>query len=107
MWYVSATSTDQEKLAIYAAQRTSDKATTLVIVNKSPDDLTSPLTLAGRTGTTPAKTYRYSAANLNAITKLPDQTVTAVADARPMTKNAYKVPLTEAVVRRAIQKAAA
>jgi xanthine dehydrogenase YagS FAD-binding subunit len=31
----------------------------------------------------------------------------AVAEARPMTKNGYKVPLTEAVVRRAIQKAAA
>jgi xanthine dehydrogenase YagS FAD-binding subunit len=31
----------------------------------------------------------------------------AVADAKPMAKNAYKVPLTEVVVRRAIQKAAA
>jgi xanthine dehydrogenase YagS FAD-binding subunit len=31
----------------------------------------------------------------------------AVADAKPLAKNAYKIPLTEVVVRRAIQKAAA
>ncbi|MFC4145906.1 glycoside hydrolase family 44 protein [Micromonospora mangrovi] len=44
---VRATSADQEKLAVYAAERGSDKALTLVVVNKSGADLTSPVALTG------------------------------------------------------------
>ncbi|WFE37324.1 glycoside hydrolase family 44 protein [Micromonospora sp. WMMD998] len=73
---VRATSADQDKLAVYAAERASDKATTLVVVNKSGDDLTSPVALTGVTASS-AEVYRYSAANLTGITREDDQPVTA------------------------------
>lgn len=75
-WFQSS-STDQGKLAIYGAQRTSDKALTLMIINKTPDDLTSQVSLSGATFGSAAKVYRYSATNLNAIVAQPDQSVTA------------------------------
>ena len=40
---VSAVSSDQGQLAVYAAQRSSDKALTVMVVNKTGEDLTSPL----------------------------------------------------------------
>ena len=40
---VSATSADQGQLAVYAAQRSSDDALTVMVVNKTGEDLTSPL----------------------------------------------------------------
>ncbi|MEU9836465.1 glycoside hydrolase family 44 protein [Streptosporangium sp. NPDC048047] len=74
---VSATSADQGKLAVYAAERASDKALTLVVVNKTGEDLTSDIALKGRTGSSTAQTYRYSAANLTAIQRAADQQVGA------------------------------
>ncbi|MEU3456444.1 glycoside hydrolase family 44 protein [Micromonospora sp. NPDC006766] len=72
---VRATSADQGKLAVYAAERASDKALTLVVVNKSGDDLTTPVSLAGVSATT-AQVYRYSEANLAGIVRAADQAVT-------------------------------
>jgi hypothetical protein len=74
---LQATSSDQEKLSIYAAQRSSDSALTLVIINKSGVDLTAHLTLSGLEGsnlmiTGSAERYQYSTANLNAIVRQPD-----------------------------------
>jgi hypothetical protein len=72
-----ASSTDQEKLAIYAAQRSSDLALTLVIINKTSGDLTSLVSLANFNPASQAQVYRYSAVNLTAIQHLSDQAVTA------------------------------
>ncbi|MGC1377907.1 MAG: glycoside hydrolase family 44 protein [Anaerolineales bacterium] len=75
---VSAASADQSKLAVYAAQRTGDSALTLIVINKTGGGLTSALSLAGFTPSgSVAQVYRYSAANLNAIQHLADQTVSA------------------------------
>ena len=74
---VSADSADQGQLAIYAAQRSSDNALTLMVINKTGATLTSDVSLNGFTPIGNAKVYRYSAASLNAIVKLADQPVSA------------------------------
>lgn len=74
---VQATSTDQDQLAIYAAQRTRDNALTLLVINKSDAPLDASITLANFTPTGTAAVYRYSADDLTAITPLPAQVVTA------------------------------
>ena len=74
---VQAASSDQSQLSIYAAQRTSDEAVTLMIVNKSPDtDLTSSLNMSGFGPDANAQVYRYSAANLTQIVRQADQPLT-------------------------------
>ncbi len=74
---VGASSADQSKLAVYAAQRSSDSALTLMLVNKTGAALTSTLALAGFTPSGSGQVYRYSPANLNAIQHLADQAVSA------------------------------
>ena len=74
---VSASSADQSRVAVYAAQRSSDQALTLMIVNKTGRGQITNLSLAGFTPSGDAQVYQYSAANLNAIQHLPDQPVTA------------------------------
>jgi hypothetical protein len=71
---VRATSADQDRLAVYAAERTSDRALTVMVVNKSGEELTSGL---GGLAAGSASVYRYGAANLGAIQRLPDQVVGA------------------------------
>ncbi len=73
---LQATSKDQEKLAIYAAQRSNDRAVTLMVINKSNDALISNLNVQGLAGTTTAQVFRYSSDDLQAIQILPEQTVT-------------------------------
>ncbi|MEV5707752.1 glycoside hydrolase family 44 protein [Actinoallomurus sp. NPDC052274] len=73
---VKATSEDQGKLAIYAAERSGDKALTMVVVNKTGDDLTSPVALTGASAGT-AQVYRYSSADLTGVVRQADQPVTA------------------------------
>jgi sugar lactone lactonase YvrE len=75
---VRAISTDQEKLSIYAAERNGDDALTLVVINKTGDALTANLSIANRQppDANVAQIYRYSAANLNAIVKGSDQSLT-------------------------------
>jgi hypothetical protein len=72
---VQAVSGDQDKLSGYAAKR-ADGTLTLVLVNKTGDDLTSGVTLKNLARSGHAQVYRYSAANLAAITHEPDVTVT-------------------------------
>lgn len=74
---VRATSADQGKLAVYAAERASDDALTLVVVNKTGDDLTSQVSVAGRDGGATAQVYRYSAADTSAIKRDADVQVGA------------------------------
>lgn len=72
---VSAASSDQSQLALYAAQRSSDQALTLIIINKTGGSLTGAVSLAGFSPATSGRVYRYSAANLTAIVPQPDQPV--------------------------------
>jgi hypothetical protein len=74
---VQATSSDQEKLAIYAAQRSSDQAVTILVINKSDEALTSEIALQGLTNADMAQVFQYSADNLQSIVALPDQPFTA------------------------------
>jgi hypothetical protein len=73
---VQSTSGDQGKLAIYGAQRSSDQGLTLMVINKTGTDLTSPLSLSGVTPLGNAQVYRYSGANLNAIVRQADAPIT-------------------------------
>ncbi len=70
---VQAASSDQERLSVYAARRSTDGALTLVVVNKSGEDLTSTLTLSNFTPASQAQVYRYSAADPGAIQHLAAQ----------------------------------
>ncbi len=74
---VSATSANQDQLSIYAAQRSSDNAVTLLVINKTTSAITSDVTMTGATPTGAARVFRYSAANLSAIVKEADQAVNA------------------------------
>ncbi|MFN8487964.1 MAG: glycoside hydrolase family 44 protein [Caldilineaceae bacterium] len=74
---VRATSNDQERLAIYAAQMTSNAAVTLLIINKTGAAITAQVNLAGFTPAANAALYRYSSAILAAIEHPADQAVTA------------------------------
>jgi hypothetical protein len=71
---VSAISEDQDRLAVYAAQRSSDGATTVMVVNKTKQDLTSTLALAGATASS-ARVFSYSSQDLNRIVSGPAETV--------------------------------
>ncbi|MEV7805446.1 hypothetical protein AB0O28_21105 [Microbispora sp. NPDC088329] len=69
---VGAASADQGKLAVYAAERASDKALTLVAVNRTGDDLTSKVAVKGRDGGATAQVYRYGAADTSAVRRDAD-----------------------------------
>jgi hypothetical protein len=73
---VSAVSSDQARLSIYAAQRRGDDALTLMIINKAITmTVTGTLSLSNFPLPAAAQVYRYSDSNLNAIEHLPDQTL--------------------------------
>ena len=69
---VSAASSDQGQLAVYAAQRSSDKALTLMIINKTAENLTSSLAVAGLRGNGTAQRFTYSTADLTSIVRGDD-----------------------------------
>lgn len=68
---VHAESADQDKLAIYAAEQ-GDKLT-LMIVNKSAQQLSSPVSLAGFAAAPTAQVYRYSSTRLAGIVREANQ----------------------------------
>ena len=76
---VSSTSGNQSQLSVYGATRSSDRAVTVMVINKTFGDLKSTLSLANFTTTAQAKVYLYSGANTSAIVAQPAQTVTAPA----------------------------
>jgi hypothetical protein len=75
--WVRSQSTDQGQLAIYGSQRTKDSALTLVIINKTSKNLTSNLSLKGFSPGAKAQVYTYSEANLQAIVRESDLSVSA------------------------------
>lgn len=72
---VSATSSDQSMLSVYAATRAADHVLTVVVINKSYSNLSSTLSLANVAATGPAKVFLYSNANLSSIVAQPNVTV--------------------------------
>lgn len=74
--WVRSTSTDQGQLAVYGAQRSTDHALTLIVINKTTGDLTAPLSLSGFHPAGHAQVFRLSGADLSAVVAQPEQDVT-------------------------------
>ncbi|MEU4215760.1 glycoside hydrolase family 44 protein [Actinoplanes sp. NPDC026623] len=72
---VSSASSDQGRLAVYAAQRSADKALTLMIINKTDGDLPAPLSVDGFPGDGTAQRFTYSPADLTSIVRGEDLAV--------------------------------
>lgn len=72
---VSANSSDQEKLSVYAARRSSDSRLTIMVINKTGQSLGSTLNLTGYSPESMAQVYRYSTVRLDGIERLGDQPV--------------------------------
>lgn len=73
---VSAGSSNQDVLSVYAARRSADGALTIMVVNKSGAAQTSALQLSGYDAALTASAFRYSTAQSGAIQQLPPQSVT-------------------------------
>ncbi len=73
---LTSTSGNQGQLAVYGAQRTSDGAVTIVIINKTYGALSTTLTLPNLTPTGAAQVFLYSNANLAGIVAQPAQPLT-------------------------------
>jgi hypothetical protein len=69
---VSAVSSDQGTLSIYAAQRSTDNAVTVLVINKTTAALASAISLANLSLPSSAQVYTYSAANLTSIVHAAD-----------------------------------
>lgn len=74
---VRAASNLTDSMSIFAAERSSDHALTLIVINKTTGALTTTLALTGFTPASSAQVYRYSGANLGAIVSQPSQVVNA------------------------------
>ena len=73
--WVSAASSDQTQLSIYAAQRTGDSAVTIMVINKTPNAIATTLQIAGSPLPAAASVYSYSGANLTQIANGPDAAI--------------------------------
>jgi hypothetical protein len=73
---LASTSANQGTLAVYGALRSSDKAVTIMVINKTYGDLTETFNLAKVSSTGTALAYLYSNANLAAIAGPASITVT-------------------------------
>ncbi len=72
-----ATTTDVDLVSVFAAQRASDNAVTVVLINKSTQSRTTPVQLAGDARDFSAERYTYDASNLDQIVAGADQTFTS------------------------------
>jgi hypothetical protein len=73
---ISATSTDQGQLSVYAAQRSTDKAVTILVINKTTGALNSAIALAHLALPPTAQVYSYSQASLTSIAHPSDAAIT-------------------------------
>jgi hypothetical protein len=73
--WVRSRSADQSLLSIYGAQRSTDRAVTLVIINKAKRDLASHVELRGIEAAPTGGVFRFSGANPAAIVVGPDQAI--------------------------------
>jgi hypothetical protein len=90
---LASTSANQGQLSVYGALRNSDKAVTVVVINKTYGSLTSTLSLDGLfpPGTS-AQSYLYSNANLAAIVGPAAVTVTPASGTSPWSISNYTFP---------------
>lgn len=72
---VSASSSDQAQLSVYAARRSSDGALTIMVINKSGTSQAASVNIAGFSPAGSAQVFRYSPANLNQIVPLANQPI--------------------------------
>jgi hypothetical protein len=76
---IPSTSANQGQLSVYSAERSTDNALTVVVINKTYGDLTSTVALnTYLPNSTSVQAYLYSNANLNAIVGPTAVTVTNV-----------------------------
>ncbi|HTZ59001.1 MAG TPA: glycoside hydrolase family 44 protein [Acidobacteriaceae bacterium] len=73
---VSAISSDQGSLSIYAAQRSNDNAITILVINKTTAALTSAIAISNVTLPPTAQVYSYSQASLTSIVHPADAAIT-------------------------------
>src|SRR5271156_1179016 len=73
---VSAASSNQGTLSIYAAQRSTDNAVTVLVINKTSAAIASAISLANLNPPSAAQVYTYSGANLTAIVHASDAPIT-------------------------------
>ncbi len=78
---ISAVSSNQALLSVYAAQRTGDNAVTILVINKTPSAIKSKIELANLSLPPAAAVYVYSAAHLKSIEHSSNVTI----DARTLT----------------------
>jgi hypothetical protein len=74
---IKAVSSDQSSLSLYAAQRTSDNAVTILAINKTAAPITSAVALANMSLPPAAQVYVYSAAKLTSIVQSANAAITA------------------------------
>jgi hypothetical protein len=74
---MSAVSSDQGSLSIYAAQRSSDNAVTIMVINKTTGALSSSLALSNLTLPATAQVYTYTSASLTSIVHASDAAITS------------------------------
>jgi hypothetical protein len=74
---ISAVSTDPGELSIYAAQRSSDNAVTILAINKTTGALSSAIALTNLNLPSTAQVYTYSQATLTSIVHAPDAAITS------------------------------
>jgi hypothetical protein len=67
-----ASNAGQSSLALYAAQRTSDSALTLVVLNKTAGDLSSSVAISSFTPKGAVQVWRYGPTNLTALVREAD-----------------------------------
>jgi len=73
---LSAVSSDQGELSIYAAQRSSDQAVTILVINKTTGALASAIALSNVNLPSTAQVYTYSQASLTSIGHPSDAAIT-------------------------------
>ena len=73
---LSAASSDPDRLAIFAAERSADGVLTLMVINKSEQNLAGELRLRNFTRNFSAlQAFRYSASQPDAILSLPPERI--------------------------------
>lgn len=88
--WVESDSSDQSTLSIYGAQRTSDRALTILVINKTAQPISTTLSLANLSADT-AAVFSYSNADLTQI--LPSGEVTLSSNLIEYTYPAYSATL--------------
>jgi hypothetical protein len=74
---ISAASTNQGQLSIYAAQRSTDNAVTILVINKTRGALSSPIALSNLASPATAQVYSYSQASLISIAHPSDAAISS------------------------------